>query len=92
MLALHSLSLCKSSISFPVFSEFIASMINVWVSPLDLALASLAQFSFVRLATVSKSINHSSSFVELCPLKMAMSCSSEFVSFVCFCVVHIVPM
>ena len=65
-----------------------ASVTNVWVSPLDIALASLAQLSLVRSAAVSKSGNHSSNFAESCPLKIAMSCSSEFVRFVCFCVVH----
>ena len=51
-------------------------------------LASLAQLSLVRSAAISKSVNHSSSFAESFSLKMAMSCSSEFVRFVCFCVVH----
>ena len=88
MLALHSLSLSKSLISSHVFSELIASMTKVWVSPFDFALASLAQLSLVRSAAVSKSVNHSSNFVESCSLKMAMSCSREFVRFVCFCVVH----
>ena len=88
MLALHCLSLCKSLISSHSFSEFIASVTKVWVSPLDFALASLAQLSLVRSAAVSKSVNHSSNFVETCSLKMAMSCSREFVKFICFCVVH----
>ena len=92
MLALCSLSLSKSLISSHVFSELIASVTNVWVSPLDFALASLAQLSLVRLAAVSKSVNHSSNFVESCLLKTAISHGSEFVRFVCFCVVHIVSM
>ena len=88
MLELHSLSLSKSLISSQVFSELIASMNNVWVSPLDLALTSLAWLSLVRSAAVSKSVNYSSNFVESCSLKMTISCSIEFVRFVCFCVVH----
>ena len=43
MLALHSLSLSKSFISFQDLSEMIASMTNVYVNPLDLPMASLAQ-------------------------------------------------
>ena len=92
MLALHSLSLSKSLISPHVISELIASMTYVQVSPLDLALASLAQLSLVRSAAVSKSVNHSSNFVESCSLKMAIFCSSEFVRFVCLCVVHSMSM
>ena len=88
MLALHSLSLSKSLISSLVFSELIVSVTNVQVSPLDFALVSLAQLSLVRLAAVSKSVNHSSSFAESCSLKMAVSCSYEFVRFVCIYVVH----
>ena len=88
MLALHSLSLSKSLILSHVFLELIASMTTVHVKPLDFALASLDQLSLVRSAAVSISINHSSNFVELCSLKMAMSCSREFVRFVCFCVVQ----
>ena len=88
MLTLHSLSLSKSLIYPHVFSELMASMINVHVSPLDFALASLAWLSLVRSAVVSISINHSSYFVELCLLKMTMSCSREFVRYVCFCVAH----
>ena len=90
MLALHSLS--KSLVTSHVFSELIASMTNVHVNPLDLALASLAWLSLVRSAAVSISVNHSSNFVESCSLKMAMSCSREFVRFVCFCAVHSVSM
>ena len=92
MLVLHSLSLSKSLISSYVFSELLASMTNVHVSPLNFALASLAQLSLVRSAAVPISINHSSNFVELCSLKMAMFCSREFVRFVCFCVVHSVSL
>ena len=88
MLALHSLRLSKSLLSSHVFSELIAPMTNVQVSALEFALASLAWLSLVRLAAVSKPVNHSSNFTELYSLKMAMSCSSEFVRFVCFCVVH----
>ena len=65
-----------------------ASVTNVHVSPLNVALASLAQLSFARSAAVSMSVSHSSNFVELYSLKTAMSCSNEFVRFVCFCVVH----
>ena len=64
MLASHSLSLNKSLISSHVFSNLIASMTDILVSPLDYALASLAQLSLVRLAAVSKFVNHSSTFVE----------------------------
>ena len=78
----------KSLISSYVFSELIASMSNVHVNPFDFALANLAQLSLVRSAAVSISVNHSANFVESCSLKMAMSCSREFLSFVCFCVVH----
>ena len=85
-------SLSKSLISSHVFSELMASVTNVWVSPLDFAWASLAQLSLVRLAAVSESVNHSSNFAESCSLKMAMFCSSEFVRFVYFCVVHNVSM
>ena len=67
-------------------------MTNVWVNPLDLALASLAQLSLVKSAVVSMSVSYSSNFAELCSLKMSMSCSKEFVRFVCFCVVHYVSM
>ena len=88
MLALHSLSLSKSLISSQVFSELIASVTNVCVTPLDFALASFAQLSLVTSAAVSISINHLSNFVELHSLKMAMSCSREFVRLVCFCIVH----
>ena len=88
MLALHNLSLSKSLISSHAFSELIASMTRVHVNPLDFALASLAQLSLVRSDAVSISINHSSNFVELCLLKMTMSCNREFMRFVCFCVVH----
>ena len=91
MLTLHSLSLSKSLISSHVFSKLIASVTIVWVSPLDFALASLVQLSLMRLAAVSMSVNHSSNFVESCSLKMTMSCSNEFVRFVCLCVVHCVP-
>ena len=73
-------------------SEVIVSMINMCVHPLDFALVSLAQLSLVRSAAVSISVNHSSNFVESCSLKMAMSCSSEFVRFVCFCVLHSLSM
>ena len=88
MLALHSLSLIKSLISSHVFSELIASMTNVWDDPVDSALASLAQLSLVKSVAFSQSVNHSSNFAELCSLQTAMSCSSEFVRSVCFCVVH----
>ena len=43
---------------------------------------------FVRSVAISRSINHSSNFVGSFPLKMAMSYSSKFMRFVCFCVVH----
>ena len=73
-------------------SQFIASMTNVWVSPLDLAFASLAQLLFVRSAAVSISVSQSSNFVESYSLKTTMSCSNELVRFVCICVVHKVSM
>ena len=88
MLALHSLSLSKSLTSSHVFSDLIASVTKVKVSPLDFAMASLAPLSFVRSAAVSKSVNHSSNFVESCSLKMAMTCGKKFVRFIYFCVVH----
>ena len=62
-------------------------MTNVQVNPLNLALASLAQFSFVKLAAVSISINQSPNFVELYSLKTVMSCR-ELPGCVCFCVVQ----
>ena len=65
-----------------------ASVNNVHVNPLNFAFASLAQLSFVKSATVSMSVGHSSNLVELYSLKTAMSCSNELVRFVCFCVVH----
>ena len=65
-----------------------ASVTNVHVNPLNFALASLALLSLVRSAAVSMSINYSSSLVELCSLKTAISCSSEFIRFDCLCVVH----
>ena len=91
MLVLHTLSLSKSLIYSQDFSELIASMNNVWVSPLDFALASLTWLSLVRSAALSISVNHSSNFVKLHLLKTVMSCSSELVRFVCLCVVHNVP-
>ena len=57
------------------------------VNPLIFALASLALLSLVRSAGVSMSVRHSSSLVELCSLKMAVSCSSDLVRYDCFCVV-----
>ena len=42
----------------------------------------------MRSAAVSISIKHSLNIVESYTLKTAMSCSSELVRFVCFCVVH----
>ena len=47
-----------------------------------------ALLSLVRSAAVSMSISHSSSLVELCSLKTAMSYSNGLVRFDCFCVVH----
>ena len=78
----------KSLILCYVFSELIASMTNVRVSPLDFALVSLAQLSLVRLAAVSKSVNLPLILLNHGSLKKAMSCSSEVVRFVCFCVVY----
>ena len=71
-----------------VVASLNASMTNVKVSPLDFALASLAQLSLVRSAAVSISFNHSSNFVESYSLKRAITCSSELVRFICFCVVQ----
>ena len=88
MLVLDSLRFSKSCISSQDLSELIASMTNVWVNPLDLALAGLTQLSLVRSAAVSISINQSSHFVESYSLKTVMSCSKELGRFVCFCVVH----
>ena len=68
--------------------KLMAFVTNVCVNPLDFALASLALLSFLRLATVSMSVSHSSNLVELCSLKTAILCSNEFVRFDCFCVVH----
>ena len=65
-----------------------ASMTNVCFNPVDFALASLAQLSFVRSAAVSMSVSHSSNFVESYSLKTSMSSSNELVRFVCFYVVH----
>ena len=92
MLALHSLSLSKSLILSNVFSELIASMTNMDVNSLDFTLASLAHLSLVGSATASISVSHCSNFAESCSLKIAMSCSGEFMRFVCFCVVHSVSM
>ena len=50
---LHSLSHSKSFISSQELSELIASVTSIWVNPLDLAFASLAQLSLVRSAAVS---------------------------------------
>ena len=44
-------------------------MTNVHVNPLDFALPSLAQFSFVKSTVVFISVIHSSNFVELYSLK-----------------------
>ena len=85
MLALHSLSLSKSFISSHDLSELIASDTNIWVNPLNLALASLAQFSLFRSAAFSISIKHYSNFVESYSLKTVISCSSELVRFVYIC-------
>ena len=65
-----------------------ASVTNVHGNPLDFGLASLDLLSLVRSAAISMSISLSSSLVEPCSLKTAISCSSEFVRFDCFCVVH----
>ena len=65
-----------------------AYVTNVHVNPLNFALVSLALLSLVRSAVVLMSINHSSSLVESCSLKTAISCSSEFIRLDCFCVVH----
>ena len=51
-------------------------------------LASVAWLSLLRSAAVSILIDHSFNFVKLHSLKTVMSCSSELVRFVCFCVVH----
>ena len=75
-----------------VSSQLMDSVTNVYVNPLDFALASLAWLSLVRSAAVSISVNHSSSFVESCSLKTAMSCSRELVRCVCFCTVYSVSM
>ena len=40
-----------------VFAEVLASVTNVWVSTLDLALANLAHLSLVRSAAVNQSSN-----------------------------------
>ena len=88
MSALQSLCHNKSFIPSQDLSKLMASVTNVHVNPLDCALASLAQVSFVRSAAVSMSLSHSSNFVELYSLKTAMSCSNELVRFVCFYVVH----
>ena len=63
-------------------------MTSVHVNPLNFALVSLALLSLVGSAAVSMSVNHSSSLVESCSLKTGISCSSEFVRFDYFCVVH----
>ena len=55
-------------------------MTNVQISPLGLALTSLAWLSLVRSAAVYKSVNWLSIFAELCSLKTAMSCSIAFMS------------
>ena len=65
-----------------------ACVTNVCVNPLNFALAILGLLSLVRSAAVSMSISHSSSLVELCSLKTAMSCSKGFVRLDCFCVLH----
>ena len=88
ILALQSFSHNKFFISSQDLSELKASMTNVHVNPFDFALVSLALLSLVRSAAVSMSISHSSSLVESCSLKTVMSCSSELVTFDCFCVVH----
>ena len=40
--SLHSLSISKPFISFQDLSELIASVTNVWINPLELVFASLA--------------------------------------------------
>ena len=82
---------CKALVvTNPLFHPKIlmASVTNVYVFPLDFTLASLVLLSLVRSAAVLMSISHSSSLVESCSLKTAMSCSNEFVRFDCFCMVH----
>ena len=86
MLALHSFSLSKSLISSQDLSDLITSMTNIQVSPLDLTFASLAQLSLVRCAAVSISVNHSSNILRLYSLNTVMSCSSELVRFICYCI------
>ena len=88
MLALQSLSHSKFFILSQDLSELMASVTNVWLNPLDFALASLAQLLFVRSAAVFISRSHSSNFVESYSLKTVMTCSKEFVRLVCFFVVH----
>ena len=61
--------------------KLMASVTNVCVNPLDFPLVSLALLSPVWSAAVSMSVNHSSSLVELCSLKTAISCCSEVIRF-----------
>ena len=91
---MHEYQCCKVSviISSQDLSELTASITKIWVNPLDLAFASLAQLSLVRSTAVSVSINQSSNFVESYSLNTAMSHSKELVRFVCYWVVHKVLM
>ena len=75
-------------ISSQDFPDVIASVIKVCVKPFDLPWASFVPLSVVRSAAVSMSTNQSYSSVASCPVKMDISCSKEFVKFVCFCTKH----
>ena len=77
----------RSLISSQLLSKLRASDINVQVNPLDLACANLILLSLVKLAAVSTSINQSSKWDELLPLKIVI-CSRVFVKVPFFCAVH----
>ena len=61
-----------------------ASVIKVHGKPFDFACESLVLLSDVRSATVSMSINQSSSNVVSCPVNIGISCSNDVEKFVCF--------
>ena len=85
---LQSFNLSKSLISSQLLSELSASDIKVQVKPLDFACASLVQFSCVRSAADSMSVNQSSNCEESMPVKIVISWSKLLVKVVFCCAVH----
>ena len=74
--------------SFQLLPDVRASVINIWVSPFDLALANLVLLSVDRSAEISISVNQSSNCIASLSLKIVISCSKVFVKFVFFWTEH----